>query len=43
MAIVEILEGPQLVIDITPDWYRSIETTYKAKCKELEQQRSEAA
>lgn len=33
---VDRLEGPQPTINITVDWYREIEETYKAKCKELE-------
>ena len=33
---VEKLEGPQPIINITVDWYKSIEEKYKAKCKELE-------
>ena len=36
--ILEYLEGPQPTINITVDWYRGIEETYKAKCKELERQ-----
>jgi hypothetical protein len=34
--MLEHLEGPQPTINITVDWYREIEETYKAKCKELE-------
>jgi len=34
--LVEYLEGPQPTINITVDWYREIEETYKAKFKELE-------
>lgn len=34
--VVDFLEGPQPTIDITVDWYREIEKTYKAKCKEME-------
>ncbi|MFZ9066235.1 MAG: recombination protein NinG [bacterium] len=34
--VVDFLEGPQPVIKITAEWYKSIEEKYKAKCKELE-------
>lgn len=36
--MLEYLEGPQPTINITVDWYREIEKTYKAKCEELEKQ-----
>lgn len=34
--ILDYLEGPQPTINITPEWYKSIEDEYKEKCKKLE-------
>lgn len=34
--VLDRLEGPQPTIKITAAWYQSIEDTYKAKCKELQ-------
>jgi len=34
---VLLLEGPQPIIKITAEWYKSVEIEYKAKCKELEE------
>lgn len=38
--VVDFLEGPQPKIKITAEWYKSIEDKYKAKCKELEREKS---
>lgn len=37
------LEGPQPIIKITAAWYKSIEDTYKAKCKQIEAEQERAA
>ena len=34
--LLEFLEGPQPTINITAEWYREIEQTYKEKCREIE-------
>lgn len=35
-GVLDRIEGPQPIIKITAAWYKSIEDTYKAKCKELQ-------